>query len=138
MISVQISNTQTAEGLLSIALIKRKLTYATGVPRNLGNRQNKIQKKTLLLFPNLQETDDGPVVLEFMKIKSETQFKSLGKKIINTNKKKTAHISWDEKKKKEKEKTIKERWGTRWVVKERSQNKTNLQKKKNHIAMIKS
>lgn len=134
---MQISNTQTAEGLLSIALIKRKLTYATGVPRNLGNRQNKIQKKTLLLFPNLQETDDGPVVLEFMKIKSETQFKSPGKKIINTNKKKL-HTYPETKKKKKKEKTIKERWGTRWLVKERSQNKTNLQKKKNHIAMIKS
>lgn len=111
MISVQISNTQTAEGLLSIALIKRKLTYATGVPRNLGNRQNKIQKKTLLLFPNLQETDDGPVVLEFMKIKSETQFKSLGKKIINTNKKKKLHTYPETKKKKEKRKDDKRKMG---------------------------
>jgi hypothetical protein len=51
-----------------MALIKRKLTYAIKAPRNFGNRQNRIQKKRLFLFPDLQETVDAPVVLEFMKI----------------------------------------------------------------------
>lgn len=51
-----------------MALIKRKLTYATKAPRNFGKRQNRIQKKRLFLFPDLQETVDAPVVLEFMKI----------------------------------------------------------------------
>jgi hypothetical protein len=51
-----------------MALIKRKLTYAIKAPRNFGKRQNRIQKKRLFLFPDLQETVDAPVVLEFMKI----------------------------------------------------------------------
>lgn len=78
---MQISETRTAEGLLSMALIKRKLTRAIGVPRNFGNRQNRIQKKQLLLFPDLQETENGPVVLEFIKIKPEIQFETLDEKI---------------------------------------------------------
>jgi hypothetical protein len=51
-----------------MALIKRKLTYAIKAPRNFGKRQNRIQKKRLFLFPDLQEMVDAPVVLEFMKI----------------------------------------------------------------------
>lgn len=57
----------TAEGLLSTALTRRKFTYVIGVPRNFGSRQNKIQKKKLFLFPDLQETVDTPVVVELMK-----------------------------------------------------------------------
>ncbi|EXB74403.1 hypothetical protein L484_004222 [Morus notabilis] len=53
-----------------MALINRKLTYAKGVPKNFGNKQNKIQKKQRsLLFPELQETTDVSVAFEFMKIK---------------------------------------------------------------------
>lgn len=75
MNSPQVSKMKTAEGLLSMALINRKLTNAKRVPRNFGSRQNKIQKNKLFLFPELQETLDAPVVLEFMKItQSNLQF----------------------------------------------------------------
>ncbi|XP_043712650.1 uncharacterized protein LOC122661320 [Telopea speciosissima] len=57
------------EGFLTMALNKRKFTYAIGVPRNLGRMQTKIQKKKSFLFPDLQETMDAAVLLEFMKIK---------------------------------------------------------------------
>lgn len=53
-----------------MALLNRKLTYAKGVPKNFGSKQNKIQKKQRsLLFPDLQETSDASADLEFMKIK---------------------------------------------------------------------
>ena len=52
-----------------MALKSWKLTYATGVPRKLGSKQAKLQKRKSFLFPNLQETVDATVFLEFMKIK---------------------------------------------------------------------
>ena len=53
-----------------MALINRKFTYTKGVPKNFGNNENKIQiKQRSFLFPDLQETTDASVVLEFMKIK---------------------------------------------------------------------
>ncbi|KAK8519375.1 hypothetical protein V6N12_025414 [Hibiscus sabdariffa] len=55
-------------GLLSTALNEIKLMYAIGSPRNLGSKQKRVQKKKVLLFPDLQETVDASVVLEFMKI----------------------------------------------------------------------
>lgn len=67
-ISPGISKVRTAEGLLSIALTNKKFTYATGVPKKFGSKQTKIQRKKSFLFPDLQETVDATVVLEFMKI----------------------------------------------------------------------
>jgi hypothetical protein len=53
-----------------MALINRKFTNTKGVPKNFGSNENKIQKKQRsLLFPDLQETTDASVVVEFMKIK---------------------------------------------------------------------
>jgi hypothetical protein len=74
-LSPKIYKTLSAEGLLSIALSNRKFPYAKGVPKNFGSKQNRIQKKRLFLFPDLQETTDVSVTLEFMKIKlSNLQF----------------------------------------------------------------
>jgi hypothetical protein len=69
VISPRALKTRTAEGRLSIALINRKSPKAKGVPKNLGSKQNRIQKKMMFLFPDLQETTDVSVILEFMKIK---------------------------------------------------------------------
>lgn len=60
----KVSTASALDGHLSIA----KFTIAKGVPRNFGNKQNKIQtKKRLFLFPDLQENTDASEVLEFMK-----------------------------------------------------------------------
>lgn len=56
------------EGDLTMALNKRKFLNATGVPRKVGNKQSKIQKKKSFLFPDLQETVDAAAQVEFMKI----------------------------------------------------------------------
>lgn len=69
LISPRVLKTRTAEGRLSIALINRKSPNAKGVPKNLGSKQNRIQKKMMFLFPDLQETTDVSVILELMKIK---------------------------------------------------------------------
>lgn len=62
----KVSTASALDGILSIA----KFTIAKGVPRNFGNRQNKIQtKKRLFLFSDLQENTDASAVLEFMKIR---------------------------------------------------------------------
>lgn len=67
--SLHTNKSQTDEdGFLIIALNKRKLTCTTDNPRNLGSRQTRIQRKSVLL-PALQETLDATVLLEFMKIK---------------------------------------------------------------------
>ena len=58
----------TEAELLSMALIKIKLTYVMGIARNFGSKQNKIQKKKLFLFPDLQETVDDSMVVEYIKI----------------------------------------------------------------------
>lgn len=39
-----------------------------GVPENLENRQMRIQKGKLFLFPASQETEDVAMLLEIMKI----------------------------------------------------------------------
>ena len=62
------SKLRSAEGLLSMALIKRKSTYTIAVPKKFGSKQTKIQWK-LFLFPDLQETTNATVVFELMKIK---------------------------------------------------------------------
>ena len=62
------TNMRTAEGLLSMAWIKRKLTYTIAVPKNFGSKQTRIQRKSFL-FPDLQETADATVLFELMKNK---------------------------------------------------------------------
>lgn len=66
------SKLRSAEGLLSMALIKRKFTYTIAVPKKFGSKQTKIQRKSFL-FPDLQETTDATVVFELMKIKLSNQ-----------------------------------------------------------------
>lgn len=56
------------EGHRTMALNNWKLTYATRVPRKLGSKQAKIQKRKSFLFPDWQETVDATVLLEFIKI----------------------------------------------------------------------
>jgi hypothetical protein len=76
LISPRVLKTHNAEGRLSIALINRRFPNAKGVPKNLGSKQNKIQKKMMFLFPDLQETTDVSVILELMKMKlSNLHFK---------------------------------------------------------------
>lgn len=66
-ISLKKSETSNAEGLLSTDFTSERLTHAIRAPKNFGSKQTKIQKKSFL-FPELQETKDATVVLEFMKI----------------------------------------------------------------------
>lgn len=58
---------QTEEGPRTIALNSKKSSNATGLPRNRGKRQTKIQRSSWLLFPALQETVVTVVFLELMK-----------------------------------------------------------------------
>lgn len=51
-----------------MSLIKRKFSYTVGVLKNFDSKQTKIQQKKSLWFPDLQETTDTTVVVEFIKI----------------------------------------------------------------------
>lgn len=60
---------QIDEGQQVTALNNKKLKYTVEIPRNLGNKQPKIQTRKLFLFPATQETVDAAVLLEIMKIR---------------------------------------------------------------------
>jgi hypothetical protein len=49
-------------------LINRKFKDAVGIVKNFDSKKTKIQKKTSFLFPDLQETTDATVLVEFIKI----------------------------------------------------------------------
>lgn len=51
-----------------MSLIKRKFSYTVGVLKNFDSKQTKIQQKKSFWFPDLQETTDTTVVVEFIKI----------------------------------------------------------------------
>lgn len=51
------------EGHLTMALNNRKLTYAIGAPRNLGNKKTKSQTRKSFSFPASQETVNAAAVL---------------------------------------------------------------------------
>ena len=65
-------------------LIKRKFTDAVGVLKNFGNKQTKIQKNKSFLFPDLQETMDATVVVEFIKISLSICYSRHEKKKLST------------------------------------------------------
>lgn len=64
--SVISSKLQDSEG---IAAAKEIFTSRKGVIKDLRTKQTKIQKKKLFLFPDLQETTDANVGVEFMKMR---------------------------------------------------------------------
>ena len=52
-----------------MSLNKRKFTLAVGFLKHFDSKHTKIQKKKLLVFPDLQETADATEILEFIKIR---------------------------------------------------------------------
>lgn len=72
-------------------LINRKFKDAVGIVKNVDSKKTKIQKITSFLFPDLQETTDATVLVEFIKI----QLSILGRGRERERESKEVLISWD-------------------------------------------
>lgn len=70
------------EGHLTITLNSKKFTHAIIDTRKLGSTQTKIEKNKLFLFPDLQETVNATVLLEFMKIRISSCMEERNIKLI--------------------------------------------------------